>query len=257
MKEEMEHARIVELLPWHVSGALSTDQSAQVEAHLTDCEDCRREIEELGILQSAVVDSNEEISPSPHLMSRVMDGIDEYEEKRSRPKIKRLFARLRTWGLASPQLALAQSLILILLASALGIFIARSGHYQSLFDQEKERANINEKLLAEERKLLAEERNKLKTLAGNDSLRMMDSDISQTKTARINAAFQEKATEKAIRELLASLKANIAHGPSTLGIYIITVPVAEGQTEQAAVENAVERLRSRPDLVRFAEAQPR
>jgi septal ring factor EnvC (AmiA/AmiB activator) len=126
-----------------------------------------------------------------------------------------------------------------------------------LFDQEKERANITEKLLAEERKLLAEERNKLKTLAGNDSLRMMDSDISQTKTARINAAFQEKATEKAIRELLASLKANIAHGPSTLGIYIITVPVAEGQTEQAAVENAVERLRSRPDLVRFAEAQPR
>ncbi|MEW6210637.1 MAG: zf-HC2 domain-containing protein [Acidobacteriota bacterium] len=245
-----DHKRIIELLPWFVSGALSSGQSEQVEAHLTTCADCRREIEELNMIHSAVADSNEEILPSPRLASRVIDRIDEYEEERSRPGTKKLFARLRAWKLASPQLALAQSLMLIILASALGVFIARAGRYQSLFDQEKQRANINEKLLAEERKLLAEERNKLRTLSGASS-----GNISSEKTARINVAFQDRATEKAIRELLISLKAVIAHGPSALGIYIIAVPVAEGQDNRA--ESAVERLRSRPDLVRFAEAQPR
>jgi anti-sigma factor RsiW len=39
-----EHDVVQQLLPWHVNGTLTPDESAQVEAHLAECRDCREDL---------------------------------------------------------------------------------------------------------------------------------------------------------------------------------------------------------------------
>jgi anti-sigma factor RsiW len=39
-----EHDAVQQLLPWHVNGTLSAEETARVDAHLAVCEDCRQDI---------------------------------------------------------------------------------------------------------------------------------------------------------------------------------------------------------------------
>jgi anti-sigma factor RsiW len=39
-----EHDVVQQLLPWHVNGTLAADETARVEAHLGQCEDCRQDL---------------------------------------------------------------------------------------------------------------------------------------------------------------------------------------------------------------------
>jgi hypothetical protein len=39
-----EHDTVQQLLPWHINGTLSADETARVEAHLAECEDCRADL---------------------------------------------------------------------------------------------------------------------------------------------------------------------------------------------------------------------
>lgn len=39
-----EHDAVQQLLPWHVNGTLSSDETARVEAHLAECETCRLDL---------------------------------------------------------------------------------------------------------------------------------------------------------------------------------------------------------------------
>jgi len=39
-----EHDTVQQLLPWHVNGTLAADETARVEAHLAECEDCRHDL---------------------------------------------------------------------------------------------------------------------------------------------------------------------------------------------------------------------
>ena len=39
-----EHDAVQQLLPWHVNGTLSAEETARVEAHLAECEDCRHDL---------------------------------------------------------------------------------------------------------------------------------------------------------------------------------------------------------------------
>jgi anti-sigma factor RsiW len=38
------HTQAQRLLPWYVNGALEGEELAQVEAHLTDCAECREDL---------------------------------------------------------------------------------------------------------------------------------------------------------------------------------------------------------------------
>lgn len=48
------HRTTLELLPWYLNGTLTGGERAQVEAHLSACLPCRRELEAQRALQSAV-----------------------------------------------------------------------------------------------------------------------------------------------------------------------------------------------------------
>jgi anti-sigma factor RsiW len=39
-----EHDAVRQLLPWHVNGTLSGEETARVEAHLAECEECRDDL---------------------------------------------------------------------------------------------------------------------------------------------------------------------------------------------------------------------
>ena len=39
-----EHDAVQQLLPWHVNGTLSAEETARVEAHLAECEECRHDL---------------------------------------------------------------------------------------------------------------------------------------------------------------------------------------------------------------------
>jgi anti-sigma factor RsiW len=39
-----EHDAVQLLLPWHVNGTLSIEETARVEAHLAECDDCRHDL---------------------------------------------------------------------------------------------------------------------------------------------------------------------------------------------------------------------
>jgi anti-sigma factor RsiW len=39
-----EHDTVRQLLPWHVNGSLSVEETARVEAHLSQCEECRDDL---------------------------------------------------------------------------------------------------------------------------------------------------------------------------------------------------------------------
>lgn len=235
------HHEVVELLPWHVTHRLSAEESKLVEDHLAGCVDCREDAEELRALEAAVVASNEELPrPATNLMARVLDRIDAFEREQTNKGIE---PRWNFWRwLGQPKLALAQLIILILLVSATVISLVRANRFESLAAREQQRA---ETLTAQ----LTDEQKRYRTLVETGT-------ETQRTVARLNIILQPEASEKQIRELLSSINASFAQGPSALGVYVITIPVAEGSTRQATQDAALKVLRSKPRIIAFAESKP-
>ena len=65
---------------------------------------------------------------------------------------------------------------------------------------------------------------------------------------QIRVVFADDITEKELRTLLASVGGTIIHGPSALGVYTVTIPLA-GRAQLGPV---LEALRAHPQ-VRLAE----
>ena len=239
--DSKNHHEAAELLPWHVTHKLSAEESRRVEAHLAHCPACRQEAEELKALEAAVVTSNEELPrPATNLMARVLDRVDAYERQQAGMKAERSW-NFWQW-LGQPKLALAQLMILILLASVAVFNLVRAGRFQSLAQRERQRAEL---LTAQ----LADEQKRYRTLAET-------TDGSQKNVAKLNVMFEPEASEKQIRELLSSINASISQGPSALGLYVIAIPVDEGLTPDVTQEAALKILRSKPRIVAFAEGKP-
>ncbi len=87
------HAAVFEVLPWHVNGTLGGSERASVVAHLEGCLTCRRELELLQALQSA-------------LRAPVSD-------RRCEDALRRLHARMATRTIGSPPWAAAAVLALV------------------------------------------------------------------------------------------------------------------------------------------------
>lgn len=108
-----EHRRCAERLPWYVNGTLAPDEVRRLEAHLTECADCRRELERCRALAS-LYDGAEELAPAPHPS-----------------RVARLWARAEAENVAPPSrfpwriVALAEAAALIAML-AFGLHAARN-----------------------------------------------------------------------------------------------------------------------------------
>jgi hypothetical protein len=220
------HREIVDLLPWLINETLPEEEVKRVKTHLASCSPCQNELEELKGLQATVISLNESLlQPSVNLADRVMDRIATYEAepaktKQQKPGIKRLWSYLA--GLWSPLPIFVRTVIaiqlvtIVVLAGVLALYLPQPDTYR--------------------------------TLAGKES--------TKGELVRIKVVFQGNAPEKEVRELLVSIKGTIVDGPSTMGFYTIGFPVPDGSESERVLDVALEQLRSRPEIVKFAEAMP-
>jgi hypothetical protein len=237
------HEEIAALLPWYVNGTLSGEEVSAVETHLADCASCQQERQALLFLASAVKASSEALPlPSADLMERVMARVREARDS-GPPREKPFRAWLMIPVFSRPGWAVAQLAISLLLAVALAVFVWRAGQYESRAAEEKQRAERAEALLIEERK----RNDRYETLYGPEPQ-------PDKQGIRLKVAFQENASEKAVRELLVSLNASLVSGPSLPGFYTLAVSIPAGADQRKAQDDALRRLRARPGVVRFAEA---
>ncbi|GEM_PF-4673535 len=246
----LTHEEASELLSWYINESLTETESAKVKVHVSFCTECQKEIETLNELRSTIFLSDESLQPEPssQVFDSLMNRIEEYEATRSDKiasetffdKSKAFFSE--TFGSWStfPKLAFAvQFAILLLLVVGLWFSLQRSRGFESLVAQEKSRADQNEKLLKEVN-------DKYTVLAGS-----YNPDLENG--VRINLAFQERTTEKEIRELLNNINATIISGPSEQSFYVIAVPVPKDTDKQKILNEALEKLRANSKVIKFAE----
>src|SRR4051812_33093068 len=69
------------LLPWHVTGQLTADEAARVEAHVQACAECRAELEQQRELRAVLRGEDRvDYAPQPSLQ-KLMTRIDELDRE--------------------------------------------------------------------------------------------------------------------------------------------------------------------------------
>ena len=116
--EQFTHAVAVELLPWLVSGSLSSDEALATRDHAQNCVICRREMESLKLFQEQISLVPETVAaPAPDMRAinrRIDDLIERQKGWRDALLRLRVFAQ-SPWRVAF----VAQSIALLVLASLL------------------------------------------------------------------------------------------------------------------------------------------
>lgn len=123
------HHTTLELLPWYVNGTLEGNERAQVEAHLSACLPCRRELEAQRALQSAML-----VSQRDPELARAAARMHAHLDAAERSPL--LGVMLRLWHGSHPLLrgALALQLAVILALGAL-LALRPPAEYRTLSSQ--------------------------------------------------------------------------------------------------------------------------
>ena len=224
----MTHQEAIELLPWYVNSTLSERERREVNEHLASCAPCMAELEQLAVLQLAVVESADEMpAPSQARMKQAMAQIDEFERARQSVRAETnswlsdfwdsIADALFSWCGPMPTLAravvAAQFLVIIGLAGGLGY---------SFWQREPST-----------------------TLSGTQQ--------GHGDRSRIKIGFEEAITEGQLRKLLGEFRGEIVSGPSAQGLYTVEVPIAPGNTDE--LDRLVQNLRGQQQLITFAEKE--
>jgi hypothetical protein len=205
---------VLALLPWYVSGALAEEERALVAAHLDSCASCERELAALERVGAAV--RSEQGEPSFDL-SRLGGVLARLPAQAPARWWVRAATQLRE-ALATPwaetpvwaRAALATQVAALLVLTAALVAGPREGS-----DRESH------------------------TAAGGDC----------AVEACVALAFAADAREAEMRALLEREGARIVDGPSSLGLYTVSL----GEMDAQAADAAIARLRERTDVVRSAE----
>lgn len=223
---EREEASL--LIPWYVTGTLDAAEHVLVERRLDQSAELRDELALLRDVKEAV-DLPEESLPPPsgHRLDALLRRIDAHEAERRSGTWEALSAYwdwLRDLMIPGPLpvrmvTALAAVAILAQSITLVALLVPTAG-----------------------------ERDGYVTLSGP----------AETLGARhevVLLALQGDAVESDIRALLAAVDGAIVDGPTTDGLY--TVEIRRTLLTRADLDAVLETLRSRPDVVRFAEAGAR
>lgn len=217
-----------EKLFWYVNETLEADESSLVEAHLAECPECRGEVAELRLIKEAVHEraSSQAPEPSEAVYQRIMARIEAYEASSVRPS--RIIQKLKSW-LPSAELlwqpalrpvAVVAGLLILVQAVAIAGLLSFGGP----------------------------------PAAGPGYKTAAQGQLVEATGPLAKVIFRAEATELGIRSLLRDAGASIVSGPSAMGVYTIALPPSI--KDEAAVEEAIGRLRTRGDVVQFVERLP-
>lgn len=195
-REERQHRRVFDLLPWYANGTLEDVERRVVETHLAACARCRGELaadRRLGETLRQIP----EIAPAPHpaQFARLMDRIESERNGPSTAAWRAAWTALREILTVTPRAVrwtLAVQLGLVLLLGS-GLLLLRRPEptvpavYQTLSDPET-------------------------TVPATAA------------TARLRVVFAPGTSEQEIRNLLLGIRGQITAGPSPLGVYTVDVP---------------------------------
>lgn len=226
----MNHQEIIELLPWYVNATLSQAEREIVETHLHGCAECTGEVRSLVAMRKAVVALQDQApAPSQFLLNRALSEIENYERTRTQAENKKpqkpgsFRDRVRTFRESSwpttpvfARFAMAAQLALILVVGTLALY--QYNHPQIIY----------------------------KTSAGPSG----SSTGAGEARARLSVRFNEKASERQIRQALSEVHATIVDGPSAQGLYTVQLPFAPDQTDE--LDKAAQKLLRNRRVVTFA-----
>jgi len=217
----MKHQEIIEVLPWYVNGTLNQTERAAVVQHLdSGCQECIREVANLTAMRKLVVAvGDEEPEPSPFLLNRALAEIEDYERTRTEPKqgpSQSWLSTLReSWWPRTPvlaRIALAAQMALLLVVG--GVAIYQHSHPEVVYT----------------------------TTSGPST--------GKAGQAMISVVFNEKASERDIRQTLEEIRGTIIDGPTPQGSYTVQLPVRPEQT--AELDKVLQILSRKPQVVSFA-----
>ena len=95
----------------YIEGELTAAEMREFEAHIAECEDCRKEFEELRALKEAIRSAEEEMPEGLH--SRIMASIE--SEPKKKPRRKAAFFRSAAISVACVMLCLSATLAITLI----------------------------------------------------------------------------------------------------------------------------------------------
>jgi Putative zinc-finger len=205
----------VALLPWYVNGTLGAQERQQVTRHLGSCPGCRRELDELTQMLSALPAAfAAQPEPSPRIARLVLAKVAQEATARQNVSAEAgsWLNRLDGWfrSLFLPQWV--PTLTAVSLVALLGLL-----------------------LWATMPPMLSEQ----------ITTRSLGSP-----NAIFKVRFQEQATEGQIRALLNSVRGRVIDGPTADGSYLIEVLASD----TAAADKKLETVRGRTDVIQRADA---
>jgi anti-sigma factor RsiW len=202
------------LLPWYLNGTLREDERRQVDQHLSSCEACRAELDELAQLKVQL-----------HEVYGAQSEASAQTQRAVLAQVKLDVSAKRAKSVTGPQW-----------------LNGLDDWFQSLFVPRWAPALAVTLLVAQLGLLLW------------SVTRLTPSDQVITRwlgspTVRLRVVFQEATSERQIRSLIQGLHGRIVDGPTSDGAYIMEVPAGD----QAAAQKKVDILRSQTESVRTVE----
>jgi len=217
----MKHQEIIESLPWYVNGTLSQTERAAVTQHLAGgCRECAQEIASLNAMRKLVVAVGDDApEPSPYLLNRALGQIEDYErtrvqQKKAEPAQNWMSTLRESWWPKTPvfaRMALAAQLALLLVLGAVAVY--QHNHPEIVYKTASDPSNAQGK-------------------------------------AMISVVFNEKASERDIRQALEEIQGTIIEGPTAQGSYTVQLPIHPEQT--AEIDKALQTLRQKQQIVSSA-----
>ncbi len=189
-----DHKEIRELIPWFVNGTLNESEQSLLDAHVRECDECRREVEDLVRLSSKFGWPQEVIELQDSGRAAAADFVEALPET----------------GAAGARPAWAVP-VLVTICVAVAATLTTMIPPQDEFRTRSTKPGV------------------------------------VVAAPVVQVVFQERATEKAIRETLLAGGNVVLSGPSTLGVYRVAVTSGESDAYIA-------RLERNPDVI-FAEEE--
>ena len=226
MTDKIEENDIRLLIPWYLNGSLSEEENKKVEEFLTEHPSSNEEIETYNLIRSAVGKADEmiaeEASPQFAAMEEsIMQRIDSpselshsVETEAKESIMDKISRLLPSFTFPAMNPVPIAAILLIQFALIIGLIT----------------------------KLYFEEADQYTTLSGSESVEITG--------PKIIVAFENTASEKDIRDILLDINAKIIDGPKANGIYILAI---DDSGNNVVVENVIEKLRSKKNVVKLAE----
>ena len=208
-RRELRHETAWQLLPWLAQGTLEDRELRGTLEHLKYCEVCREELRYLPELRAAAPPAGSEASPDPDAaFRRLIRRVEAFEDRQARTPGSGTFLH---WVRTLDTPAAVWAGLLLVLALGTG-WMLRPGPEAALF------------------RVLSDE-----------------APATSPDAAQLRVVFAPETPELRLREILLSVGAELADGPSPTGVYTLRLPSAQG-----VAQDELARLRSLPEI-RFLE----